>query len=135
MMSLFTIFPGCLLLLALSFSTHAAEITKVSIGVLAFRGEAVAIKRWSATADYLSHRIPGYEFEIRVFDLESMGIAVADSELDFILTNPGQYVTFEVKYGASRMVTMQTICGGENYSRFGSAVIARADRKDLQKVL
>ncbi len=116
------------------FGTHAAAQNMTSIGVLAYRGETVTIERWRATADYLSEHIPGYEFEIVALDLNGMEDAVANGELDFILTNPGQYVTLEVRYGVTRMVTMQTICGGEKNSRFGSTVIARTDRKDLQQL-
>ena len=120
-------------LLVITVEAHAVNKITASIGVLAFRGESVALERWSATADYLTEHIAGYEFEIRTFDLESMKQAVARGELDFILTNPGQYAAFETEYGVSRMVTMQTT-GGKNYSQFGSAVIARADRTDLEEL-
>ena len=120
-------------LLVITVEAHAVNKNTASIGVLAFRGEAVALERWRATADYLTERIAGYEFEIRTFNLESMKQAVATGEIDFILTNPGQYAAFETEYGVSRMVTMQTT-GGKNYSQFGSVVIARADRKDLYEL-
>ncbi|PCJ85543.1 MAG: hypothetical protein COA54_11065 [Thiotrichaceae bacterium] len=120
-------------LLVITVEVHAVNENTASIGVLAFRGEPVALERWRATADYLSEHVAGYKFEIQTFDLVSMEEAVATGELNFILTNPGQYATFETKYGVSRMVTMQTT-GGENYPQFGSAVIARADRKDLQEL-
>ena len=55
----------CLLLLfllpplSLWASPHA-----VSIGVLAKSGEDIAVEKWTATADYLSARLPDYRLPL-----------------------------------------------------------------------
>ena len=41
--------------------------TTVKIGVRAHSGAEPALKKWSPTADYLSHRIKGYSFEMVPF--------------------------------------------------------------------
>ena len=43
-------------LLVITVEAHAVNKITVSIGVLAFRGESVALERWSATADYLTEQ-------------------------------------------------------------------------------
>lgn len=104
---------------------------EVVIGALAYRGHADAVARWSATADYLSREIPEHRFVIRPMSLNALRNAVAEGQVHFALTNPGHYVVLESAFGATRIVTLQATFGGEIYTRFGAAVIARADRTDL----
>jgi len=43
-----------------------------------------------------AHRaIPGYAFTIEAYDLEQMRAAVAARNVDFVLTNPGDYVLMQ----------------------------------------
>src|SRR3569832_2736587 len=55
----------------LSSATTAAETGAQPIrnGVLAFLGAADALRRWSATADYLPATIEGYRFQVLPMDL------------------------------------------------------------------
>ncbi len=122
-------FWSILLMCALA-PTALAET--VYIGALAYRGADEALARWSETAEYLSWRIPGYEFVIRPLDLTSLRDAVAAGEVHFVLTNPGHYVMLEAEHGATRIVTLQALYGGKVYTRFGAAILARADRDDLK---
>ncbi|MCW9003394.1 MAG: phosphate/phosphite/phosphonate ABC transporter substrate-binding protein, partial [Rhodospirillales bacterium] len=74
----------------------------VRLGVLAFRGKADAIARWTPTAEYLSRAVAGAEFHVEPLTLTEMAPAVARGEIDFILTNTGNYVDLEARYGISR---------------------------------
>lgn len=123
-----------LLLLLVAHPSKAANGGAVIIGVLAYRGDNAAMARWSATADYLNRHVPGHVFRLRPLGLASIESAVASNELDFVLTNPGNYTVLEARYGTTRMVTMQALSGGKNFTRFGSVVIARSDRDDLQQL-
>ncbi len=81
------------------------------IGVLAFRGTAKAIQRWTPTADYLSQHLPGYRFQIVPLNLNGMSTSLLSNsntlhtKLDFVLTNPGNYVTLSAEHGVSRLAT------------------------------
>lgn len=112
----------------------AALADTIYIGALAYRGADEALQRWSATADYLSWFIPEHEFVIRPLGLEPLRQAVAKGEIHFVLTNPGHYVMLEAEHGATRIVTLQARYGGQVYTRFGAAILARADRKDLNRL-
>ncbi|MCI0505640.1 MAG: PhnD/SsuA/transferrin family substrate-binding protein [Gammaproteobacteria bacterium] len=97
----------------------------IHIGVLSYRGEERAISRWGATADYLTQNIPGYRFELSPLNLSDMALAVADDSVQFILTNPGNYVELESRYGISRIATMQSRHSGQIGTRFGAVIIAK----------
>jgi len=102
-----------------------------TIGVLAFRGEDKALKRWTPTAEYLSQQIPGSQFSIIPLGLEELRQAVEKNQIDFLLTNTGHYVEMEAFYGASRIATVKNDFDGEVYTSFGAVIFTRADRDDI----
>lgn len=115
---------------------EAASITKnkaiIKIGVLAFRGKAEAINRWSGMAKYLEQHIPRYHFTIVALNLSEMTDSVVNKQIDFALTNPGNYVTLEDHYGISRIATLQTLRRGKLSTQFGSIIFSRADNPEIQ---
>lgn len=105
-----------------------------TIGVLAFRGEEKALKRWVPTAEYLNQQIPGSQFNILPLGLEELRLAVKKNQIDFLLTNTGHYVELEVFYGVSRIATVKNDIDGEVYTSFGGVIFTRADRDDIQRL-
>ena len=104
-----------------------AQRTEIGIGVLSFGGEEIGLARWQATAEYLNRVVPNYRFTIHPFDLERMERAVKESALDFVITNPGQYVTFEQEYGAARIATAVRRERRVSESSYGAVILVRAD--------
>jgi len=117
---------------ALAAPAGATSDRDVVIGVLAFRGEENALSRWTPTAAYLSTRIPECRFEVRPYTLRGLRKAVASGEVDFVLTNPGDYVELEAAYGITRLVTLRNLRDGHPYTLFGAVIITRADRRDIR---
>jgi len=103
-----------------------------SIGILTKDREAESIKKWSATADYLSAKIPDTIFTIVPLGFKEIHDAVAQGRVDFILTNPAIYVELEKLYGVSRIATVvnQDI-PGQQTTTFGSVIFTRANRPDI----
>jgi C4-dicarboxylate-specific signal transduction histidine kinase len=126
------------LLLAIPMQASAGQTTKptvdVRIGVLAHRGQTEAMSRWALTASYLSARIPGYHFEIVPLDLKGIRKATRDGEIQFTLTNPGNYADLETRFGISRIATLQTVANHQIHVRFGAVIITRADNTAIQKL-
>jgi len=91
-----SIFPAISLLIFFLFISPAfagSQETPVKIGVRAHSGAEAALKKWSPTADYLSHRIKGYSFEMVPFAwFDGMRTTMKKGEIDFLLTNPTAYV-------------------------------------------
>jgi C4-dicarboxylate-specific signal transduction histidine kinase/ABC-type amino acid transport substrate-binding protein len=104
----------------------------VHVGVLSYRGDEKALNRWSATVEYLTQNIPGYRFQLSPLDLSEMAIAVAEDRVQFILTNPGNYVELESRYGISRIATMQSVRAGKISTRFGAVIISKANNQSIK---
>ncbi len=111
-----------------------AQINTVDIGVLAYRGDERARLKWQATVEYLNSSITGVHFRLQTLSLPQMRRAVSGQTVEFILTNPGNYVELETEYGVSRIVTLDSGKGNETGRRgtIGSAIIVRKDRQDMQ---
>jgi len=106
----------------------------LKIAVVAIRGKAHAQRQWGPTAEYLSEHVPGYRFIIEPLDWAGIRRAVDADTVDFVLTNPGMYVEFEVFHGLRRIVTLKNLRLGKPYTEFGAVLFRRADRTDLRSV-
>ena len=109
-----------------------AKSKNVTIGVLAFRGAEAALKRWSATAEHLDRSIDGFNFEMIPLSLGDMKKSVSNNELDFVLTNTGNYVDLEARYGITRIATLRTPSTVLTGNVFGAVIFTRSDRTDIQ---
>jgi two-component system sensor histidine kinase TtrS len=109
-------------------------VNDVVIGVLAHRGDAACIRKWTPTIDYLDEAIPGSDFRLLPLDLQEMSVALEQNALDFILTNPGNYVDLERKFGISRITTLKNLNFGNPYTVFGAVIFTRADRGDIREL-
>ncbi len=106
----------------------------VHIGVLAYRGQSMALHRWSPTAAYLSSRIAGHRFVIIPLDLDNLRKATRKGEIQFALTNPGNYVDLATRFGISRIATLQMREGKRIRVRYGAVIIARADNTAIRRL-
>ena len=79
------------------------------IMLMAHKGKAKGLKKWTATADYLSARIPGHRFDLVPLDWDGMRAYIQTGEADFVLSNPGMYVEFEAGYGIRRLATLKNL--------------------------
>lgn len=115
-------------------AAQSAVPKKVVIGVLAFRGAEAALKRWSETARYLEDSIEGYSFQMLPLSLANMKKAVSEEQLDFVLTNTGNYVDLEARFGITRLATLRTPSTVRAGNVFGAIIFTRADRQDIQSL-
>ena len=105
------------------------------IGVLAFRSKNDTLKEWQPLAAYLNTKIPTHQFTILPLTYAEFNEAAAADKLDFMFTNPEHYIYLSAKYEASRMATLiRANIGGKELTQFGGVIIARSDRKDIQKL-
>ena len=110
------------------------ESAIVRIGVLAFRGHQQAMSRWQPMAEYLNTNLPGIRFKIVPLNLQQVRKATAAEEIDFVLTNPGNYVLLESRYGASRIATLKRHWQGHDYSHFGAVIFTRRDNPEIKSL-
>lgn len=120
-----------LAMLARSPATHAQAAPPVRIGVLAFLGTEVALSAWSPLVTHLEAALPERRFVLAHYNVAGLRQAVQRQAVDFIITNSGQYAALESEFGVSRIATLESAGVPSPTAAIGSAVIARAERRDL----
>lgn len=119
------------LLLGYASDSLAVPAQEVRIGVLAYRDSDATHDTWESTIEHLNKALPEYHFTLKQGDHQSLQHAIENGDVDFILTNPGHYVTLETLLGASRIATLEQGGRPSVENSLGTTVIARADRSDL----
>jgi diguanylate cyclase (GGDEF)-like protein/PAS domain S-box-containing protein len=119
------------LILALLPLAATAE-QPVRIGVLAFRDLATTHRTWAPTAAQLEQAIPDRSFQVVPMHHEDLDRAVASRSIDFILTQPEQYVIQRTRHGLAALATLMPLAEGRPVSEFGGVIVARQDRQDIQ---
>ncbi len=100
----------------------------VRIGVLAHRGWAEQEAAWGPLADYLQPRLGHRIVRLVPVTLTSAGPLVNAGGLDFLVTNPGHYITLSETYPMSVLATRKRrLADGSRATQFGSVVLVRAD--------
>jgi signal transduction histidine kinase/DNA-binding response OmpR family regulator len=109
------------------FSTN----DEILIGVLAKDGAEACMEQWGSTADYLDLNVPGFDFTIVPLSFEEVNESVGTEKVDFVLVNPSMYIELKVKYGVSRLVTMENTIFYRDYLRFGGVIFTRSDNLEI----
>lgn len=103
----------------------AAEWT---VGILAMRGEANTRQQWQALEQMLNQAIPEARFHIQPLDLRQMGEAVNQRSVQFLVTNPAQFVQLNSHYHLRWLASLRSRRGGmEGGNLIGSAILVRRD--------
>lgn len=101
----------------------------IRIGVLAFQGSERAARDFEPTIAHLRTSLPQYGFTMLPLNLSGMVNAVERHEVDFIITNPGDYVVLESRFGVTRLATLESREHDIPLDTVGSTVIVRAVEK------
>jgi phosphate/phosphite/phosphonate ABC transporter binding protein len=105
---------------------------EIRIAVLAKRGEERAATSWQPTVDYLNERLPGYRFTLVPLDFAAIRHAVTNNQVDFVVTNSGMYLDFDIQYGVTRIATLKNRWREKRFMTFGGVIFRRADRSDIR---
>ena len=111
-----------------------AEEKEVQIGVSNIWGEKVTHKRWQPTIDYLNKKITGYNFVLKTLELEQTAQAVEQANISFIITNPGNYVKLESRFGITRLATLKRKKQNKASNQFSAIIFSKSKRDDIQSL-
>ncbi|MCE1236051.1 MAG: PhnD/SsuA/transferrin family substrate-binding protein [Hyphomicrobiales bacterium] len=100
--------PLRLALLLFALVVRPAFADEVRIGVLAFQGGERASRDFEPTVAHLARALPQRHFALVPLDLDGVAAAVAEKSIDFVLTNPGDYVDLESRFGVTRLATLES---------------------------
>ena len=94
------------------------------IGILAVRGSERAVQDFEPTIAHLGRSLPEHRFTMVPLDLTGITHAVAERTIDFVVTNPGDYVDLEARFGVTRLATLESRDRTQPTDSVGSTVIA-----------
>ena len=98
----------------------------VKIGVLAKRGAPAAMKKWGATAAYLTENL-GEKVSVIPLKFKAIEPVVKGGKFDFLLANSSLYVQMKNKYQLRAVATMINSRRGKALNEFGGVVFVRND--------
>ena len=136
-MRLFRRFLALLLpcLLCLTGPAPANEHERVlRIGITSFRDKSVTQREWQPTLDYLSRQVAGTHFVVMPMDLPEFEQALAEKRIDFLITNPQEYILLETLFGVSRVATLVKRENDQIVNRFAGVIFSRSDRDDIRTI-
>jgi len=110
---------------------NTSEVIK--IGVLAYKGKQSALQRWKGHADYLNKKLSPLQFKIIPLSYSNNELtkAVTNHQVDFVITNPGQYTELKIKGLVTHIATRRMKSTLGVLDQFGGTVITQAERKEL----
>jgi len=128
------------LILILAFTLNVASLngsraeSLVVVGVLAHRGADVALERWQPTINQLRIHLPRHRFKLLALSLEGVQEALDIGNIDFLLTNPGHYISIADQYRLTPLASLITDRAGKPVTgnRYGAVIFVRANRDDLR---
>ncbi len=110
----------------------AGDPEAVRLAVLSFRPKPEMAARWQPLADYLNQAVPGHRFTLMIYHYAELEAAIAEGQVDFVLTQPGHYVLITYRNGVSSpLATLVDKVGGYPLAVFGGVIFTRADRDDI----
>ncbi|QIR76510.1 EAL domain-containing protein [Sulfurospirillum diekertiae] len=97
------------------------------LGILAFRPKEQALLQWQPFATYLQNTI-GKPISLQIYNYPEFTQAVANHEVDIILTNPGHYIVLKNKFKLSApLVTQITQKDHFTLTQFAGVIFTRHD--------
>ena len=115
--------------LAVPASADNGQVAR--IGVLAFRDIEATRQQWTPLAEHLTRQIEGTRFDLVPLQLDDLNRAVAAGNVDFVLTQPEDYIVLRTRYGLAAVATLTPLAGGRPVSRFGGVIVTHAGRNDI----
>ncbi len=111
------------------------EIKSLHLGILSYRPTEITIAQWQPLARELEKNLSGYHVEIDALNHQELEDAAKKNQLDFILTNPENYILLKNKIGINAIATLITLEKGHPLTKFAGVIFTRADRQDIQTLL
>lgn len=120
-----------LLMIGLGLASLAQADTW-TVGVLAMRGDAATARHWQPLADSLTQRVPGEQFRIQPLDLGQMREAVNQKTIQFVVTNPAQFVQLNSHYHLRWLASLRSAEGKTDAGNIIGSVILVNRESNLQ---
>ena len=124
----------CCLTLALALLAGVAQGAQhLTLGVLAVRPAPVVQAQYQPLADYLSEQLGDTTVQLEVLTHDRMQQALAQHQVDLVLTNPGSYLLLRRRSSLSSVLaTLRGVHDDKATTHQGGVIIVRAGRSDIR---
>ncbi|WP_316390407.1 tetrathionate respiration histidine kinase TtrS [Citrobacter farmeri] len=116
---------GLVLLASVLMFSGTALAGSWNIGILAMRGEVLTRNHWQPLETLLNQQLPGEQFHVQPLDLHQMQTAVNKGNVQFVVTNPAQFVQLNSRSPLRWLASLRSARGTGNV--IGSAILTRRD--------
>ena len=96
-----------------------------NIGVLAMRGEVLTRSHWQPLEVMLNQQLTDQQFHIQPLDLQQIQEAVNNGSVQFVVTNPAQFVQLNSHSSLRWLASLRSSLGTSNV--IGSVILTRRD--------
>lgn len=118
----------CACLLMPGITPAQPQSNEAWIGILAYRGSDELRQKWRPLSEYLTEVVPDWSFRVVPMTLSSANEQIESGQLDFVVTNPGHFVTLNRDHRMSVLASRsQKKSDGRLSTEFGSAIITYKD--------
>ena len=120
----------CVLILTSSIGWVLAKDDKapLTLAVYQWRPKEELLAKWQPLAAYLSVALNGREVRVSVYDETELDAALDAGQVDFLLTNPRNYIAHRTQRALTGVLaTLIELDGDRPISDLGGAIVVRAD--------
>ncbi len=108
----------------------------LTIGILAFRGEAETSAQWKPLETYLNGAAPEFTFTVKAMSYRKLGEAVRQSQVDLVIAQPAMYVRLTHENGlSSPLATLLNTHNGKPVRVFGGTILARSEDAGINTLM
>lgn len=108
---------------------------QVYIGVLAKRGYEDTKNRWQDIVNSLNKNIETHHFNIVPLRFDEIEKAVKNNKIDFLLTNPMNYIQLSEKYNISRIASLKNFDKNHHeIKQFGGVIFTKMQNKQINTI-
>ncbi|WP_200328613.1 PAS domain S-box protein [Thiocystis violacea] len=126
-----------LLLFLIGWPQAAGAVERVlTLGVYAYRSQAVMQRRFQPLVDYLSATLPDTRVALKALSMEDLNEAVQRHQVDLVLTNPRHYLQLRSQNSLTGAIATLIKRGfdGSATRSLGGVIFTRAGRHDINRL-
>lgn len=106
-----------------------------TFAILSFRAKETSRKRWQPLIDHLQQQLPNVPLQLRVYFYDELNLAVNNQEVDFVLTQPANYVLLAYRNQlSSPLASLINLEGSFATDKFGGVIFTRANNHQINDI-
>lgn len=107
----------------------------LTLAVYQWRPKEEQLAKWQPLATYLSGALNGREVRVSIMDETELDVALDARQVDFLLTNPRNYITHRTERALTgALATLIELDGNRPIADLAGVIAVRADEKEIKEL-